>query len=1009
MDNYNNGLGPNGYGNQNYNSGNGFNTRTNNGFGNNTSGYNSSLNSPNYGNSTMGGGSMYNNTGFNNGSNSVQSPYSSKPMMPGQGSYGQGMNSGFNSGMNSGYNTGMDSGFNSGMDTGMNMGMDRGMPDENTSDVFTGNNSFNHEEPEEDKKAVIKRRVILGLKITALVSLVVILVGCIVVYVKYGAMIKKCYDEAQEKLADSGEEKFKEASGSRFYDSNGNEIEEMSMANENYLEDNEIPQVVKDTFVVSEDKDFYNHHGISYKGNIRAVFAIIQNGGKLAQGGSTITQQLTRNIFLSFEKSMERKIKEIFIARGLEEEYSKDQILEFYINNIYFANSHTGVESAAQGYFGKSINECSLAQQVYICAIPNNPTLYNPYVNPDKTEKRKQRLLKQLNADGKITDAEYEKAVKEEVVVDKVSKDPVISIQLKNYIEYCAVRTIMEQSDFEFRCGFTPTQKVKGNDGYDEYMEYVNYYNDNYKEALGKLQKRSLRVYTSIDLDAQEKLQRFVDTTLADNTEIYKDNVYNFQGSAACLDNETGKIIAIVGGRTQDDVRTEFSRAYEDYRQPGSAIKPLLVYGPALDIREEDGKARYSIDYHMMDQKITEEEYPFVADLLEKAPDTKIPENSSKTYANAEVTFKEAIGKSLNTIPWLLLHEIGTKYAINYLEKMNFYNVSVEDTWTLNAALGGFRVGTNPVEMCAAYATIENEGCYRKPSCILKITENDSEDIVADGKQGVVEIYDVNTTKQLITGMKTVLEEGYGTARKLGIKGQDCAAKTGTTNGYVDAWMCGFSKYYTTCVWTGQDDRKTCSGNSGAAYAGKIWHDFMEEMHVGKDRADFDTEVIGLEFVKQDSDKTQEELFEEWKVIYAEQGIPEIYWYDLGDPNDPENPFFTEGIWNNILPTAEPPEDVERYIFDYENNEWILNPDLITPTPEPTEEPEETMEPEMTEEPRRTKKPGRDNGEDDPDATEDPDNPEESENPDNPDNEATEAPEDNNDNNNNNNNFWQIW
>ncbi|MCR5608316.1 MAG: penicillin-binding protein [Lachnospiraceae bacterium] len=708
-----------------------------------------------------------------------------------------------------------------------------------------------------DNSAVIKRRVFLGIKIFAVFCLLVVLIGGIVVYAKYGTIIMDCYSEASKIAADSKPDDFRKTGGAKYFDASGNEIKALSRANsDTYLTCDEIPQLVKETFIVSEDKDFYNHKGISYKGNVRAVIAIIKDNGKLSQGGSTITQQLTRNIYLTFEKSIERKLKEMFISLKLEEAYSKDQILEYYINNIYFRNNHYGIESAAQGYFGKSISECTLAQQVFLCAIPNRPAYYDPYTNFDHTIKRKDRLLKQLHDDGKISDDMYTTACNEEIVVGRFSKTKEnIPQPLKSYIEECAVRALMAASGFEFQYGFTKAQE-------DEFEEYKNERDEIFKDWANTMQKNEYYVYTSIDFDAQNALQEAVNNVLNDaNTDLNDEGIYEFQGSAVCIDNDTGKVVAMVNGRTQADKENYGERAYNNYRQPGSSIKPILVYGPAYDMRDGNGNAVYTLDSTMVDEKI----------------DSKwAPKNASGTYLNREVTFKEALARSLNTIPWLLFRDMkeanGGKlnYCFDYLKKMNFNKITMDDADGLSAAIGGTKYGTNTLEMAAAYATIENEGEYRQPSCVIRITNKDGETVTED-RQGVREVYDINTTKQLIESMQAVLYADYGSATKVPVNGQDCAGKTGTTDGYKDGWMCGFTKYYTTAVWCGNDHNTTADSNTGATFAGKIWHDYMTVIHEGLARKEFDTTVVGLNTGKHEEEQVDDSSdgggFWDWNII----------------------------------------------------------------------------------------------------------------------------------------------
>ena len=268
-------------------------------------------------------------------------------------------------------------------------------------------------------------------------------------------------------------------------------------------------------------------------------------------------------------RSWERKVKEIFVARELEKKYSKKQILEFYLNNIYFANGYYGVGAAAKGYFSKEAGELSLSEQAFIAAIPNNPTRYNPLTNFDKTKERRDNILTRLYNDDYINSMNYYTAVDSEVVL---SQQPVASKNnsVETYARHCATEGMMQANGFVFRTNFTSD--------YD-YEEYRRLYEESYTIFQQKLLSGGYMVYTSIDMGLQEKLQSAVDDNLKNYTS-QKDGVYEMQSSATCIDNTTGNVVAIVGSRSQELEGYTLNRAYQSYRQPGSSIKPLIDYLP---------------------------------------------------------------------------------------------------------------------------------------------------------------------------------------------------------------------------------------------------------------------------------------------------------------------------------------------------------------------------------------------------------------------------------------------
>ena len=272
--------------------------------------------------------------------------------------------------------------------------------------------------------------------------------------IRYGAIILKYKSEAEKLVDEKGRAAFTESLTTIVYDADGEELAQFSSAkNSYYITIDEIPYMAQKIFIAIEDRSFYEHSGVDYSAVARAVLALIQNEGEVTQGGSTITQQLARNIFLSHEVSLERKIKEVFIARKIEKEYSKEEILEFYINDIYFANGFYGLEAASKGYFGKSAVDLSLSELAFVCSIPNNPTLYDPLVNFENTMKRRDRVLKQLYELGYIEQQTYQEALEEEIVLSPDVKT-INSNYAETFIRYSATIELMRLNGFEFKNSF---------------------------------------------------------------------------------------------------------------------------------------------------------------------------------------------------------------------------------------------------------------------------------------------------------------------------------------------------------------------------------------------------------------------------------------------------------------------------------------------------------------------------------------------------------------------------
>ena len=623
--------------------------------------------------------------------------------------------------------------------------------------------------------------------ILMLVIVGVLIGGTIFFYPK----IKTLYIESSEKVNNIKEDTFKSSQTSLVYDSNNNMIAKLKGDKDvYYLNYKNIPEDVINIFVATEDKNFFNHSGIDIKGIGRAALNIVKNG-KISGGGSTITQQLARNVFLTHETSFERKIKEIFISILLEKRYEKEELLEYYINSIYFANGVYGIEAASLKYFNKSVSELTLGEIAFISAIPNNPTLYDPLKNYDNTIKRKNRMLGYMLEDGYITQSEHDKAVKETIILD------VSTIAKNNYVDTyiidAATETLMELNGFVFRNTFKSDR--------DKTL-YTESYNEAYSLYQKDLYSGGYRIYTSIDMEKQEALQEAVDSTLSSFTEKTSDGVYTFQGAATSIDNASGKVVAIVGGRTHDSGGYTLNRAFQSYRQPGSTFKPLVVYTPAFessylpssvasDTKSDDGPVNYNHKYE------------------------------------GNITLRYAVEQSKNTVAWNLFNEIGPKKGLSYVKQMNFSKI-VNDDYNLSASLGGLTYGTSTLEIASAYSTIARDGYFYNPTCIVKITDSTGKVIYNDSKEPV-SIYTEKAARIMTDVLQSAMK--YGTGRKMQLSNMPTAGKTGTTNDNKDGWFAGYTPYFTTVVWCGYDTPKSLSSLVGSSYPGTIWKKYMEVIH----------------------------------------------------------------------------------------------------------------------------------------------------------------------------------
>ncbi len=614
-----------------------------------------------------------------------------------------------------------------------------------------------------------------------------------IVALVYGGSVLKLRKNAKALTKDVTADTFRQVETSIIYDINGNEITSLSGIKQlYYIYDEDIPELLKQTFVLLEDRDFYSHEGVDFSAIIRAVIANARSNS-LSEGASTITQQLAKNTFLTQDKTWERKITEMFIAMELEKKFQKKQILEFYINNIYFSNGYYGIEAAAQGYFGKSVGELSMSQLIYLAGIPKNPSKYDPVNHPDKVLERRNYILKQLYADGKISSLEYYEAVEEEIAL--VDSDSGTHNYVETYVFYCATRALMEYNGFVFREEFTSDEdKEKYDEKYDEW----------YSKYQATLFTGGYRIYTAIDLDKQELLQKALDNNLKDFKDKNDEGIYKTQGSGVCIDNSTGLVTAIVGGRSQDYDGYTLNRAYQSFRQPGSAIKPVIVYAP------------YLMNGHTPDE------------IIDDSPLEGGPGNFNDEY-RGKITLTEALAWSSNVCAWKIMEEMTPAYGMSYLHMMNFKRTAVDDE-ILATSVGGFTNGVSAVELASAYAALENNGVYRDPTCISKITDARGS-VIIDNTGSEVRVYDENTAKAVTKMMEYGVNYGILTGAQL--QNAIVAAKSGTTNDSKDGWLAGYSRYYTTVVWVGNDMPVAIEGLSGGSYPLNIWKEYMEEIHKG--------------------------------------------------------------------------------------------------------------------------------------------------------------------------------
>ena len=710
------------------------------------------------------------------------------------------------------------------------------------------------------------------LKIWATCLILAFCVLGVIAVKRVGVPVVTMYREASKDVAKSSKDTFKAEQTSLVYDADGNEIKKLKQEKDvSYLDYEDIPDAAKLAIISIEDKNFTTHHGIDVEGVARAGLSLVLNRGNITMGGSTITQQLARNIFLGYEKTYSRKIKEMFIAVALEQKYTKQEILEFYLNNVYFANGYYGIESASEAYFNKQAKELSISQIAFLCSIPNSPNRYDPYKHKDSTLKRRDRILKNMYEDGYISESQYEKSIAEKITI-MPKKETTTNDYAETYILKCATEALMKQQGFEFKTTFSSDS---------EKQKYNNEYDELYNTCKKSLYSAGYRIYTSIDMEKQKQLQDSVSSQLSMFTEKTDDGVYKVQGAAVSIDNSTGKVAAIVGGREEDQEGYGLNRAYQSFRQPGSAIKPLLVYTPAL----EKG---YTPNSTLDDSRMT---------------GSDAVSNAGYSYSGS-ISLRRAVEKSSNVATYRLYEDLGPRSCMKYLEALNFKGLDKKDYEYNTTCIGGFTNGATVVEMAAGYATIANDGEYRTPDCIIKITDAKGNDIVPEDTS-TKSVYSSSASRMMTSVLQSCVTESEGTANvcKLDVD-MPAACKTGTTNDYVDGWLCGYTPYYTTAVWVGMDTYKSVDNLKGNTYPASIWKNYMDKIHQGLTRKEFESYLSDTEST------TATESTDDTTTATTEATTESLD--DDSDISDPDNSDNIDDSYNN-------PDDYYNQ-DDYNNN-----------------------------------------------------------------------------------------
>ena len=660
----------------------------------------------------------------------------------------------------------------------------------------------------------------------------------LILYAAVKPELDKCREIAYDKLAQMDRSDFSMLSDTVIYDKDGKQIGLINAGHYQYMDINHISMNLQNGYIAQEDRRFKNHNGVDWIATFRAGLALIKHGGEVTQGGSTITQQVIKNTYLTQERTFTRKIVEILLAPELEKKYSKADIMEFYCNTNFYGHRCYGVEAASLYYFGKHAEDLAPEEAAVLIGISNSPSAYDPVSHPDASKNKRDDVLKSMNEVGYLSNEDYEKAVSSPLKIVQKETEGTDENYQSSYAIHCAALELMKMDGFEFQYTF---------DNKEDYTLYSERYTTAYSEQSDRIRAGGFQIYTSLDSGLQAVLQTQIDASLSGFTELQENGKFALQGAGVIVDNKTNYVTAIVGGRGADD---PFNRAYLSARQPGSTIKPLIDYGPAFD---------------------TGEYYP--TRMVNDHKGEKGPSNSGRRYFG-NVTVREALNRSLNTVAWQILEDIGIDFGLSYLGEMEFQKLSYVDNQVPSLSIGGFTNGVRVVDMAKGYSTLANGGVYNDRTCIVKILHEKESELTKDMTPFAKQVYRSDSAFMLTDVLKGTFTSPYGTGRGLGLENDmPAAGKTGTTNSSKDTWFCGYTPYYTAAVWVGYDIPRNMPGIYGATYAGKIWKNVMDEIHQGLPPLDWEQP----DTVERRADETNgiEDYFSTTAQFRAQQSLHE--------------------------------------------------------------------------------------------------------------------------------------
>lgn len=655
------------------------------------------------------------------------------------------------------------------------------------------------------------------------------------------------------------------------YDANGKKVQKLMgiNANREYKKITDIPECVQNAFVAIEDARFYKHSGVDLQGILRAVFSALSDE-KMTQGASTITQQLLKNQVFgggnekSFFGKVSRKIQEQSLAIKLESTIDKKKILEYYLNTINLGQNTMGVETASKRYFGKSVSKLTVSEAAVLAGITQNPTEYNPITEQQNNEAKRKIILKNMLDQEYITEDEYEEALGDDVYsrIQDINKEKRTSSygNINSYYVDAVIENVV--SDLKQKLGYTETQAYNAiyREGLkiytcqdqslqkicDDVINNDKYYQKNTKSYLSyqlKVKKSDgeTELYTEGDVRAfindahkkrisfyfknRKKAEKYIklfkkknldkhDKILSESINLIKQP----QASFVLMEQSTGKVRAIVGGRGEKTANRTLNRASSSKRQPGSTFKVLSTYLPALDT------SGFTLANVMDDAPY---KYP--------GTNKRVKDWDSSGYKGL-TSLRQGIVDSVNIVTVKTFQKVTPQTGFDYLLNLGFTTLvdrretsdgQIYSDIQLPTALGGLTDGVTNVELTAAYAAIANSGTYIKPVYYTKIVDSKGNVLLQNSKSGKKVMK--NTTAWLLTdAMKDVIKRGTGKKAAFKKIKMPQAGKTGTTSDNTDFWFEGYTPYYTAGIWLGYDSMFTQMSGSASKI---MWRDIMEKVH----------------------------------------------------------------------------------------------------------------------------------------------------------------------------------